>query len=64
MRTLELASMTSTPYFIEFVYDNNGPYYQLVRTRDLAILASYIELAYVFSYCFTCNILRSDVTLW
>lgn len=64
MKTFELASMTSTPYFIEFVYDNHGPYYQLVRTSDLAILASYVELAYVFAYCFTSNILRSDVTLW
>lgn len=69
MTTSELALRTSTPYFIEYVYENNGPYFnnepyfQLVRTKDQAILHANKRLYDIYAYCFSAGIAKEQTTL-
>lgn len=69
MTTEETAKRTKTGYFIEYVcsvdaYGKQSFYYQLVRTKDCAILYSNENIKNVFVRCWQINILYTDVTIW
>lgn len=62
MTTIENAKLSRTPYFIEYVCDDlNNTYWQLVRTRDVAILSTSRDLNDLVA---ACVIIRTDVTIW
>lgn len=65
----ELAKRTKTPYYIEYVYpvDAYGRqtfYFQLVRTKDCAILYANPTIENCMLYCWKLDIKRKDVTIW
>lgn len=64
--TSELAVMTNAPYFTEYVNEGSTivPYYQLVRTKDEAILCTGTTLSDLYAYCFTHRITADQVTIW
>ena len=69
MTTEETAKRTKTGYFIEYVcpidaYGNQSFYYQLVRTKDCAILYANEDIKNVLIQCWQRNILHTDVTIW
>lgn len=69
MTTEEIAELTETKYFIEYVspvdpYWKKSFYYQLVRTKDCAIIFSNADLQYIFSECWKMDIQKDDVTIW
>ena len=69
MTTEETAKRTKTGYFIEYVcpidaYGNQSFYYQLVRTKDCAILYANEDIKNVLIQCWQRNILYTDVTIW
>ena len=64
MTTIETAKHTNAKYFVEWVNNNGESYYQLVRTKDVAILYANPELREVWAECFLCGISKSDVVLW
>lgn len=65
MTTIETAKRTKTTYFIEYVCDDiNNTYWQLVRSRDAAILAAKEDLNDIYAHCFICGINKQDVTIW
>lgn len=65
MDTIELAKRTNTKYFIEYICaDLSNTYFQLVRTRDAAILFAFEDLTTVYAECFVRGIHNEDVTLW
>ena len=69
MTTEETAKRTKTGYFIEYVYPidaygNQSFYYQLVRTKDCAILYANEDIKNVLIQCWQRNILYTDVTIW
>lgn len=69
MTTQETAKLTKTKFFIEYVYPfdaygNQSFYYQLVRTKDCAILYANEELTNVQLYCWLNDISKNDVSLW
>lgn len=64
MTTFETSLRTSTPYFIEYVHENEQFYFQLVRTKDQAILYANPDLQYVYAHCFSAGITREQITLW
>ena len=69
MTTEETAKITKTGYFIEYVcpidaYGNQSFYYQLVRTKDCAILYANEDIKNVFIQCWQRNILYTDLTIW
>lgn len=65
MTTEETADRTQTPYFIEYVcFDLDNTYWQLVRTRDNAILAAQKSLTDLYAHCFLQGINNKDVTIW
>ena len=61
MDTLETAKQTKTAYFIEYVYPI---YFQLVRTKDCAILYANENINNVFIACWKMDISHKDVTIW
>lgn len=69
MDTKETAQRTETAYFIEYVYpvDAYGKqsfYFQLVRTKDCAILYANENINNVFIACWKMDIPHKDVTIW
>lgn len=66
MTTQETAKRTNTPYFIEYIHegDSNSFYFQLVRTKDEAILYANPEIEFVFSRCFQLGITKEQITIW
>lgn len=64
MKTTEIAKRTITPYFIEYVNNNGEFYYQLVRTRDEAILYSNEEIREVAAESFAMGLSTHDVTIY
>lgn len=64
MTTFETSLKTTTPYFIEYVPEDWQSYFQLVRTKDQAILYANVNLKYVYAHCFTVGIPREQVTVW
>lgn len=69
MDTLETAKQTKTAYFIEYVYpiDAYGKqsfYFQLVQTKDCAILYANENINNVFIACWKMDISHKDVTIW
>lgn len=69
MDTIETAQRTKTAYFIEYVYpvDAYGKqlfYFQLVRTKDCAILYANENINNVFIACWKMDISHKDVTIW
>lgn len=69
MTTEDTAKQTNTKYFIEYVYPINAYgkqsfYFQLVRTKDLAILFSNEDLKNVEIECWKMGIAKKDVTIW
>lgn len=69
MTTSETAQRTKTTYFIEYVYpiDAYGKqsfYFQLVRTKDCAILYANDNINNVFIACWKMDIQHNDVTIW
>lgn len=69
MDTIETAQRTETAYFIEYVYpvDAYGKqsfYFQLVRTKDCAILYANENINNVFIACWKMDISHKDVTIW
>lgn len=65
MNTIETAKRTKTTYFVEYICDDlNNTYWQLVRSRDAAILAAHKDLNDIYAHCFVCGINKQDVTLW
>ena len=65
MTTIETANRTKTTYFIEYICDDlNNTYWQLVRSRDAAILVAQKELNDIYAHCFVCGIKKEDVILW
>ena len=65
MTTTEIAKRATTKYFIEYINnDLNNTYWQLVRTKDAAILFANSGLENVYVHCFLCGISRDDVSLW
>ena len=61
MNTIETAKRTNTKYFIEYL---SNTYFQLVRSKDAAILAAYNDLTTLYAECFVRGIHNEDVTLW
>lgn len=65
MKTIETAARTKTTYFVEYICDDlNNTYWQLVRSRDAAILAAQKDLTDIYAHCFVCGINKQDVTIW
>ena len=65
MKTNEIANRAKTTYFIEYICDDlNNTYWQLVRSRDAAILAAQKDLSDIYAHCFVCGINKQDVTIW
>lgn len=69
MDTLETAKQTKTAYFIEYVcpidaYGKQSFYFQLVRTKDCAILYDNENINNVFIACWKMDISHKDVTIW
>ena len=69
MNTLETAKQTKTAYFIEYVntidaYGKQSFYFQLVRTKDCAILYANENINNVFIACWEMDISHKDVTIW
>ena len=69
MNTLETAKQTKTAYFIEYVqtidaYGKQSFYFQLVRTKDCAILYANENINNVFIECWKMDISHKDVTIW
>lgn len=65
MTTIEAANHTKTTYFVEYICnDINNTYWQLVRSRDAAILAAHKDLNDIYAHCFICGINKQDVTIW
>lgn len=65
MTTIETANRTKTTYFVEYICDDlNNTYWQLVRSRDAAILAAHKDLNDIYADCFICGINKQDVTIW
>lgn len=65
MNTIETANRTNTTYFVEYICDDlNNTYWQLVRSRDAAILAAHKDLNDIYAHCFICGINKQDVTIW
>lgn len=69
MDTFETAKLTKTKYFIEYTYPtdaygNQKFYYQLVRTKDCAILYANKDINNVFIHCWKNDIKKVDVTIW
>lgn len=65
----ELAKRTKTPYYIEYVYPvdaygNQTFYFQLVRTKDCAILYANPIIENCMLHCWKLDIKRKDVTIW
>ena len=63
MTTSETSLRTSTPYFIEYVHENEQFYFQLVRTKDQAILHANKRLYDLYAYCFSAGIAKEQITL-
>jgi len=69
MTTLETAQRTNTAYFIDYVcpvdaYGKQSFYFQLVRTKDCAILYANEDIQNVFVECWKMDISKKDVTIW
>ncbi len=65
MTTVELAKRTETKYFIEYICEDLGcTYWQLVRTRDAAILSAMKDEDMLYAECFKRGIHCQDVTIW
>lgn len=65
MSTIEIAKQTKTKYFIEYICDDlNKTYWQLVRSKDAAILCAMTDLYDVYAHCFIHSIDRDEVTIW
>ena len=55
-----MATKINTPYVIDYVFN---AYYQLVRTKDDAILYANLDLQYIFGRCFECGITPAQVVI-
>ena len=65
MTTIEIAKLTKTTYFVEYICDDiNNTYWQLVRSSDMAILAARKDVDDIYAHCFICGINKQDVTIW
>lgn len=65
MTTTEIAKHATTKYFIEYICDDiNNTYWQIVRTKDAAILFANPELQNIYAHCYLEGISREDVSMW
>lgn len=70
MRTKELAEITGTRYFIEYVFPEDMVhgklefYFQLVRTKDLEIIFKDTDINNVYLYCWKNGITAKDVNIY
>ena len=57
----------STKYYIDFIYDKDAQglttYFQLVRTKDDAILYANEEINNIFLHCWKVGIANNEVTV-